>query len=79
METSRRQFLKVACRHTLVAGSIVLGGYTYFSYHDDRPRDVTIGDLTWRASLDEARTVAIRDGKPILLLNLFGRLDQEFC
>lgn len=79
METSRRQFLKAAGRHTLVAGGIVVGGYTYFRCLDDRPRDVTIGELTWRASLDEARTVAIREGKPILLLNLFGRLDQEFC
>jgi hypothetical protein len=35
-------------------------------------------DLLWKRSLDEA--IAASDGeKPILMLHLFGKLDEEFC
>jgi hypothetical protein len=34
--------------------------------------------IPWEASLTEAQAKARQQGKPILLLHLFGRLDQEF-
>jgi hypothetical protein len=79
METTRRQFLRLGGTYGLAAGAVAFGGYAFAGSREDRPRDVRIGDVNWRASLDEARRVAVRDDKPILLLNLFGRLDQEFC
>lgn len=42
-------------------------------------KDVVIGGVRWRASLEQARERAARENKPVVLLNLFGRLDQEFC
>ena len=34
--------------------------------------------IPWETSLEAAQTKAKEQGKPILLLHLFGRLDQEF-
>jgi len=36
------------------------------------------GEIPWETSLKAAQEKAKREGKPILLLHLFGRLDQEF-
>jgi hypothetical protein len=38
-----------------------------------------IGGVTWETSLASAQARARREGKPVLLLSLFGRLDEEFC
>ena len=35
--------------------------------------------LNWRHSLAEAQKDAEASGKPIMLLQLFGRFDEEFC
>jgi hypothetical protein len=35
--------------------------------------------LTWRRSFAEAVVEAREKRKPILLLNLFGKFDEEFC
>ncbi len=35
--------------------------------------------LSWRRSFDEAVVEAKSSGRPILLLNLFGKFDEEFC
>ena len=34
--------------------------------------------IPWETSLKAAQAKAKQEGKPILLLHLFGRLDQEF-
>lgn len=34
--------------------------------------------VVWQTSFQEAMNLAQRENKPILLLHLFGRLDQEF-
>jgi hypothetical protein len=34
--------------------------------------------IPWETSLKAAQEKSKREGKPILLLHLFGRLDQEF-
>jgi hypothetical protein len=35
--------------------------------------------VAWETSLAAAKARAARTGKPLLLLHLFGRLDEEFC
>ena len=35
--------------------------------------------IQWMASFAAAREKARKEGKPVLLLHLFGRLDEEFC
>lgn len=35
--------------------------------------------LYWHTDLRAAKKVAAQEGKPILLLRLLGRLDEEFC
>lgn len=37
------------------------------------------GLVTWHGSFDEAVAAAKGSGKPVLLLNLLGNLDEEFC
>ena len=36
-------------------------------------------EIAWETSLDAAKTRAAADGKPVLLLDMFGRLDEELC
>ena len=35
--------------------------------------------ISWSRTFDAAKAQATRERKPILLLHLFGRLDEEFC
>ncbi len=35
--------------------------------------------VQWAPSLQAAQERARREGKPVLLFSLFGKLDQEFC
>ena len=43
----------------------------------DRP--FSTGMVDWHPSFDEACEAAVESGKPVLLFQLFGRLDEEFC
>jgi len=36
-------------------------------------------DVSWETSLDAAKARAVREGRPILVLDMFGRLDEELC
>ena len=36
-------------------------------------------EIQWQKSLSAAKAMAARTGKPLFLLHLFGKLDQEFC
>ena len=36
-------------------------------------------DIRWEPSLAAAKAKASRTGKPLLLLHMFGRLDEAFC
>jgi hypothetical protein len=38
----------------------------------------SITDIPWESSLEAAKTRARLEHKPVLLLHVFGRLDQEF-
>ncbi len=35
--------------------------------------------IPWQRSMAEAKAAAAQDGKPILLLQLLGNLDEELC
>jgi hypothetical protein len=37
------------------------------------------GGIRWEPSLTAAKAKAARTGKPLLLLHMFGRLDEAFC
>ena len=36
-------------------------------------------DIRWETSLAAAKARAQREGKPILLLHMMGKLNEEFC
>lgn len=36
-------------------------------------------DLVWQRSFDDAVKLAMEQNRPIMLLQLFGKLDDEFC
>jgi hypothetical protein len=42
-------------------------------------RTVAPGLVRWHADFASACAAAERSGKPVLLFQLLGRLDQEFC
>jgi hypothetical protein len=37
------------------------------------------GKVKWHASFDEARAAAVRSKKPVLLFQMMGKLDDQFC
>ena len=41
--------------------------------------DLGPSTVAWHADLAAARTAAAESGRPILLFQLLGRLDEEFC
>jgi hypothetical protein len=43
-----------------------------------QPADSGSG-IRWQKSLAAAKASAARTGKPLFLLHLFGKLDEEFC
>jgi hypothetical protein len=45
----------------------------------DLPASVPAGDVAWHASFADALLAARTSGKPVLLFQLLGRLDEEFC
>ena len=40
---------------------------------------VMAGELKWETSFASAQARASREHKPVLLLRMFGRLDETFC
>jgi hypothetical protein len=40
---------------------------------------VVIGSVSWTSSMPDAMSRAKAQGKPILHLQMFGRLNDEFC
>lgn len=39
---------------------------------------VEAGQVKWETNLESAKVRAEKEGKPILLFHMFGRLDEEF-
>lgn len=37
------------------------------------------GKVQWHASFEDACKASARSGKPVLLLQMMGKLDQKFC
>jgi hypothetical protein len=68
-----------------IAASAVLAGVlaaTVFALMPPgvNPKGSTkVGMVSWANSLEEAKARAMKEGKPILHLQMFGKLSEEFC
>lgn len=62
--------LKVALRRSTGAGPVDL---------PPLENGVEPGKVAWHGSFEEALGAAAQSGKPVLLFQLLGRLDDEFC
>ena len=40
---------------------------------------ITLAGQTWRGSLQEALAIAKWENKPVLHLQMFGKLDDDYC
>ena len=40
---------------------------------------VTAGKVRWHSSYEAARKAAEKSGKPVLLFQMMGKLDDQFC
>jgi hypothetical protein len=47
--------------------------------HSQNVASTDAGAIRWEKSLAAARGRAQREKKPLLLMHLFGRLDEPFC
>ena len=55
----------------------VFSAATLTAFAEDRT--VAPGKVRWHPSFEEAVRAAGKSGRPVLLFQLLGRLDQEFC
>ena len=69
----------------ILASLTVFGGFaaTAMNWPSSVPVEpahpVTLAGLTWLGSLNEAIAIAAQENKPVLHLQIFGRLDDAFC
>ena len=59
--------------------SVVAGSSTVAETKDAANLKVKPGDVKWHASFDDACKAAEKSGKPVLLFQLMGKLDDQFC
>ena len=59
----------------LLAGILLTTGW----HSPSSAKRVTIAGVEWESSLEAAKAEARKSGKPILHLQMFGRLDDAFC
>ena len=62
----------------VMLASLTLMGAAVHARTGDAGRTHLAG-VAWENSPASAREKARREGRPVLLLQLFGRLDEEFC
>jgi hypothetical protein len=56
----------------------IVAGSTATKDADANPK-VKPGDVKWHASFADARKASEKSGKPVLLFQLMGKLDDQFC
>jgi hypothetical protein len=63
------------------ASAAVLAALTLSLSASAKPtsKKVVLAGVPWESSLDAAKPRAKKEGKPILHLQMFGRLDDSFC
>lgn len=66
----------LACSLAVAALS---GGGSAPSDPSVRPTRTVVHGVAWEANFDAALARAKSEGKPVLMLQMFGRLDDEFC
>ena len=72
--------------NAILAGLVVCGtfaavstGRSMIASTAEPAHPVVLAGLKWYGSLAEATSVAAKDNKPVLHLQMFGRLDDAFC
>ena len=63
----------------LAAAAALLASGARRTQAEPPPKPVELAGVTWDSSFQRAKTRAQREGKPVLLLHLLGRFDEEFC
>lgn len=67
-------------RSTLLSACLLLAaGATYGALPAPKPASADHTGIRWEPSFAAACSRAAREGKPVLVLHLFGKLDEEFC
>jgi hypothetical protein len=73
----RSLLLSVFCSMLLLASAPQ--SWAQESVCSTQNRSIKPGLVRWHKSFDEACLAAKSSGKPVLLFQMLGRLDQEFC
>jgi hypothetical protein len=59
--------------------AVVAGSSSVADTKDPANPKVKPGDVKWHASFAEACKAAEKSGKPVLLFQMMGKLDDQFC
>jgi hypothetical protein len=70
----RRLVAVAACASVLAGGSLTAGDTT----ESDENSKVRPGDVKWHADFDSACKAAAKSGRPVLLFQMMGNLDERF-
>jgi hypothetical protein len=67
-----------------LAGVLAVAAILAVGAGGDKPtsaksKKTLVAGVAWETSFEAAKEQAKREGKPILLMQLFGKLDDEFC
>ena len=67
-----------------VAGIVAIAAILAVGAGSDKPvshksKKTLVAGVAWETSFEAAKEQAKKEGKPILLMQLFGKLDDEFC
>lgn len=62
---------------TLTAIAALLSAAVAISHQPDSSS--TRGDIVWETSMQDAKARAVREGKGIFALHMFGKLDDALC
>lgn len=63
----------------LLTGMLAVLGLSQGPARAEPHQKVQLGSATWLASLEEAQARSKATGKPILWLDMVGRLDEKWC
>jgi hypothetical protein len=72
-------FLRETFRHPVVAAKAIQSGAAADVPRPSKNRKVPPGYVQWHADFQSASSASQKSGKPVLLFQLMGRLDEELC
>lgn len=62
-----------------VAAILAIGAGIENAPAPPKSKKTLVAGVAWETSFEAAKQQAKKEGKPILLMQLFGKLDEEFC